>query len=67
MCFRPSALVGNSTGNIEVGTCPSCGQPVAASAGVTSGTCPHCGNAIPVDAPANPVSGGSGSADVRIL
>ena len=45
MCFRPSAIDGNKTNNIQMETCPSCGEPVAAS--ITSGTCPHCGNAIP--------------------
>jgi|GEM_PF-885851 len=48
MCFRPSAL--NASGSqIETGTCPSCGQPVAADAGTTSGTCPYCGNPIPTN------------------
>ena len=38
---------------ISYDECPSCGQPVAVNAGVTSGTCPHCGNAIPAKSPSN--------------
>ena len=57
MCFRPSAVSQDSS-NIQTGTCPTCGMPVAAEAGVTSGTCPHCGEAIPA-AP----TGGLGDAD----
>ena len=48
MCFRPSAVVG-STDQIQKGTCPSCGMPVAASIGIDSGKCPHCGKPIPSD------------------
>lgn len=46
MCFRPSALAGNEP-QVQMGTCPSCGQPVAASVGIVSGECPHCGKPIP--------------------
>ena len=48
MCFRPSALAGNEP-QVQMGTCPSCGQPVAASVGITAGECPHCGKPIPAD------------------
>ena len=47
MCFRPSAVDGVKKNNVQMGECPSCGQPVAANAGISGGTCPHCGNAIP--------------------
>jgi len=46
MCFRPSALAGNEP-QVQMGTCPSCGQPVAASVGITSGECPYCRKPIP--------------------
>ena len=46
MCFRPSP-VSSSNDNINQGTCPTCGMPVAAEAGTTSGTCPYCGEPIP--------------------
>ena len=49
MCFRPSAVDGIKRNNVQYGECPTCGQPVAANAGITSGTCPYCGNAIPAD------------------
>ena len=48
MCFRPSAAIANET-QIQTGTCPTCGQPVAANMGITSGTCPHCKEPIPLD------------------
>lgn len=48
MCFRPSALAGNEP-QVQQGTCPSCGMPVAASVGIDSGKCPHCGKPIPAD------------------
>lgn len=48
MCFRPSALVGNEP-QVQTGTCPHCGQPVAASIGIVSGDCPHCGKPIPAE------------------
>ena len=41
MCFRPSAVAGSEP-QVQMGTCPSCGQPVAASVGITSGKCPYC-------------------------
>lgn len=47
MCFRPSAVAGNSGNQVQMGTCPSCGQPVAASIGIMGGNCPHCGKPIP--------------------
>ncbi len=37
---------------VQTGTCPSCGQPVAASVGISAGDCPHCGQPIPLN-PAN--------------
>ena len=58
MCFRPSAVAGSEP-QVQMGTCPSCGQPVAASVGITSGECPHCGKPIPV--PAN--NAGAGGID----
>ena len=66
MCFRPSALHDAKQNNVQYATCPSCGQPVAANAGVTSGNCPHCGKPIPQD----PTTTGNVSAsdhNVRIL
>ncbi len=48
MCFRPSALAGNEP-QVQLGTCPSCGQPVAASVGISAGECPHCHKPIPAD------------------
>lgn len=48
MCFRPSALAANEP-QVQMGTCPSCGQPVAASVGITSGKCPYCDKPIPAD------------------
>ena len=48
MCFRPSALAGNEP-QVQMGTCPSCGQPVAASVGIMAGECPHCHKPIPSD------------------
>ena len=48
MCFRPSAVAGTEP-QVQMGTCPSCGQPVAASVGITSGKCPYCDKPIPVD------------------
>lgn len=48
MCFRPSAAVENEP-QIQTGTCEKCGQPVAASIGITSGECPHCGAPIPLE------------------
>ena len=47
MCFRPSTAAYNS--NIQVGTCPNCGEPVAAEVGVTEGVCPYCKQFIPQD------------------
>ena len=66
MCFRPSAVDGVKKTNVQYGECPTCGQPVAANAGVTSGSCPYCGNAIPSDAA---TSSGHQSSDrnVRII
>lgn len=48
MCFRPSALAGNEP-QVQMGECPHCGQPVAASVGIISGDCPHCGKPIPAE------------------
>ena len=58
MCFRPSAMVANEP-QVQMGTCPSCGQPVAASIGITSGECPHCHKPIPLEPASN-----AGSADL---
>ena len=66
MCFRPSAADGARHDNVQTGTCPTCGLPVAASVGITGGTCPHCGGAIPSSTspqPGQPDGGGN----VRIL
>lgn len=49
MCFRPSAVAGQIGNQIQTGTCPKCGQPVAASIGITGGTCPHCNSPIPAE------------------
>ena len=49
MCFRPSAVAGQSGNQIQTGTCPSCGLPVAASIGIMGGECPHCGKPIPAE------------------
>lgn len=65
MCFRPSAAVGNKT-QLQTGTCPTCGEPVAASIGITSGTCPYCGKSIPADN-LNEHSSNNSNHDVRIL
>ena len=48
MCFRPSAAAANEP-QVQTGFCPSCGQPVAASVGITSGECPHCHKPIPAE------------------
>ena len=48
MCFRPSAVMGSISKNVQYADCPSCGQPVAASVGITEGECPHCKNPIPL-------------------
>ena len=50
---------------IQSGTCPTCGAPVAASIGIDSGTCPNCGNPIPGE-PATKDST-NGNANTRIL
>ena len=65
MCFRPSAVAGNEP-QVQMGKCPSCGQPVAASVGITSGTCPHCGKPIPVD-PKNEPGNVDPAKNVKIL
>ena len=48
MCFRPSAAAANEP-QVQLGTCPHCKQPVAASVGITSGKCPYCDKPIPAD------------------
>ena len=48
MCFRPSALAANEP-QVQMGTCPHCGEPVAASVGIMGGDCPHCFKPITVD------------------
>lgn len=58
MCFRKS-FVAMPTDQVQTGTCPSCGMPVAASIGIDSGICPHCGKPIVkesaiLDNPVNP-------------
>ena len=52
MCFRPSAMAAKEP-QVQMGTCPSCGQPVAASVGITSGECPHCHKPIPKEPASN--------------
>jgi predicted amidophosphoribosyltransferase len=54
MCFRPSAVAGDSGNQVQTGACPSCGQPIAASIGIITGTCPHCGKPIPPDSKGDP-------------
>ncbi|MBQ9002884.1 MAG: hypothetical protein IJ087_13620 [Eggerthellaceae bacterium] len=65
MCFRPSAVAGSANNQVQTGTCPSCGAPVAASIGIDSGTCPNCGKPIPTEPPTN--DGVQGNANARIL
>ena len=65
MCFRPSALAGNES-QVQMGTCPSCGQPVAASVGIASGDCPHCGKPIPVE-PTKEAGGVDPAKNAKIL
>ena len=65
MCFRPSALAANEP-QVQMGTCPKCGQPVAASVGITSGTCPKCGGPIE-SKPAGNAGGFNPAKDVKIL
>ena len=65
MCFRPSAVDGVHDSSVQYGECPTCGQPVAAEAGVTSGTCPYCGNAIPAESAIESAS--HDSRNVRII
>ena len=48
MCFRPSPVAMNEP-QVQMGTCPSCGQPVAASIGISSGKCPYCDKSIPTN------------------
>ena len=65
MCFRPSAVAGSAP-QVQMGTCPSCGQPVAASVGIMAGTCPHCGKPIPLD-PKNEAGGVDPMKNAKIL
>ncbi len=65
MCFRPSAVAGSAP-QVQTGTCPSCGQPVAASVGITSGECPYCGKPIPAD-PKNDPSVADPKKNTKIL
>ena len=65
MCFRPSAVAGNEP-QVQMGTCPSCGQPVAASVGIVSGDCPHCGKPIPVE-PTKEAGGVDPAKNAKIL
>ena len=58
MCFRPSAAAANEP-QVQTGTCPNCGQPVAASVGITSGECPYCNKPIP-----NSFEAGTGTDDM---
>ena len=67
MCFRPSAVDGAQKNNVQTGTCPTCGQPVAAAPGITSGTCPYCGNAIPVNPTSDASNAGGSGQNVKIL
>lgn len=63
MCYRPSWVEGKAPDNVQSGTCPSCGMPVAAPVGVDSGTCPHCSKPIPL----KPTTGAAKNADKKIL
>ena len=65
MCFRPSALAGTEP-QVQTGTCPSCGQPVAASVGIVAGECPHCGKPIPLK-PENEAGNVDPAKNARIL
>ena len=65
MCFRPSAVAGNEP-QVQMGTCPSCGQPVAASVGITSGEVPYCYKPIPAD-PKNNAGGVDPKKNAKIL
>lgn len=47
MCFRPSTATNNS--NLQMTTCPNCGEPAAYQAGTTEGVCPYCKTFIPPD------------------
>ena len=51
---------------VQTGTCPKCGQPVAASIGITSGTCPKCGGPIE-SKPAGNAGSVDPAKDVKIL
>ena len=48
MCFRPSAVASDQSPQAK--TCPSCGMPIEAKAGIPVTECPHCGKPIPADA-----------------
>lgn len=65
MCFRPSALAGEEP-QVQMGTCPSCGMPVAASVGIKSGECPHCHKPIPQE-PASGMGSSDSSKNTKIL
>ncbi len=65
MCFRPSAMAGNEP-QVQMGTCPSCGLPVAASVGIESGECPHCHKPIPTE-PKDKSAGNSPAKNPKIL
>ena len=65
MCFRPSAMIGEEP-QVQKGTCPSCGMPVAASIGIKSGKCPHCDKPIPLDSE-DPAGGASAAKPSKIL
>jgi len=65
MCFRPSAVAGNEP-QVQIGTCPSCGLPVAASIGIASGECPHCGKPIPTE-PKSDAGSADPAKNVKIL
>ena len=40
MCFRPNTTSYDQ--NLQMLTCPNCGELVAVQPGVTEGTCPNC-------------------------
>ena len=45
-------IAGGLAGNepqVQMGTCPHCGQPIATSIGIVSGDCPYCGKPVPAE------------------
>ena len=46
MCFRPSAVVGNSNVTTPSNACSKCGMPLQSSDAKQSTVCPHCGEPV---------------------